>query len=138
MRTRASEQRSIVAMQATAETTENAIAKAYVTGDELSITEQLGLEAFFMSFILLAECDFRLYRDGLISSDDWIPTRSQLKLVLYSTHAQSWWNLTTNQLVSEGFRAEVNALIAEIDGQPNPYEQGLMKAPSEKSSQEGA
>jgi hypothetical protein len=118
-------------MQSTPETTENAIAKAYSTGEDLNVIEQLALEAYLLSFVLLAECDFRLYRDGLISFDDWAPTRFQIKLYFVAPDAQTWWRKIVNQQVSAEFRAEVDAVLVEMDGKPNPYDQSVMMASNE-------
>lgn len=69
MRSRAAEQRNLLAMAATPETTERAIEKAYSSIEQFSPTERNALEAYLLSFLLSAECDYRLYRDGLITQE---------------------------------------------------------------------
>lgn len=45
-----------------------------------------------------------------------------MKLFFYAPAAKAWWKEVVNDLVAEGFRPEVDAVIAEIEGQENPYE----------------
>jgi len=122
MRSRASENSTIFTMQATAETMESAVAKTWATGEELTVSEQYAIESYISIFLLSAECDFRIFNDGLMPIEEWTPIRNQIKLVFFAQTAKTWWNDITRQIVTEAFGLEVDSVIADIDGQQNPYE----------------
>jgi len=128
MRSRASENSAVFQMQATAETMESAIAKTWSTGEELTVSEQYAIESYISIFLLSAECDFRIFNEGLMPVEEWTPIRNQIRLVFFAKTAKTWWNDITRQIVTESFGLEIDAIIAEIDGQPNPYE--LMANPT--------
>ncbi len=121
MRQRAAEQRAVLSMQATPETIERAVEKAYRPGEQLSGRERNGMEAYLVAFILLAECDYKLHRDGLLGSEDWLPSRAQLKLLLLAPFAREWFEKVGHVGVSEGFRNEVEAVCREAQEGVNPY-----------------
>ena len=128
MRSRASEQRSVTAMQTTPETLERALVKTYSSSEELSVAEYYALEAYLLSFVLLAECDFRLYKDELITADDWLPTRRQIKLYFASPLSRTWWRKVLHDAVTEAFQQEVETVFNEMQGEENPYTLEAMTA----------
>ncbi|MGR8949741.1 MAG: hypothetical protein ACU84Q_16995 [Gammaproteobacteria bacterium] len=120
MQERASASSKVFALQATAETMESAIAKAWATGEELSVTEHHAIESYISMFLLSAECDLRVFQEGLMPIEDWTPIRNQIKLLFYATPAKTWWTDITRQIVTKSFALEVDSVITEIDAQPNP------------------
>jgi hypothetical protein len=110
MRSRASESGSVFALQATPETMESAIVKAYATGEELNVAEQHAVESYVSIFLLSAECDYRIYKEGLMPLEDWAPIRNQIKLVFSANAPKAWWNNITKKSSLRHFRQKLMPL----------------------------
>ena len=95
--------------------------KAYVSGEDLTAEEHHGLEAYVLAILTTSECDYRLYRDGLIPEEEWVASKNNLKLFFHAPAAKTWWDQIGHQIVTESFRPEVEAAIQEIATLENPY-----------------